>query len=72
MWSNNLSDSIIKIRNLKKVFGTKEILKDVNLDIVEGKCTAIFGLSGGGKSTNIKHIVGLLKPTSGEIFYHEN
>jgi phospholipid/cholesterol/gamma-HCH transport system ATP-binding protein len=72
MWSNNLNDSIIKIRNLKKVFGTKEILKDVNLDIVEGKCTAIFGLSGGGKSTIIKHIVGLLKPTSGEIFYHEN
>lgn len=72
MRSNNLNDSIIKIRNLKKVFGTKEILKDVNLDIVEGKCTAIFGLSGGGKSTIIKHIVGLLKPTSGEIFYHEN
>ena len=58
---------MIQIRNLKKIFGTKEILKDVNLDIVEGKCTAIFGLSGGGKSTIIKHIVGLLKPTSGEI-----
>ncbi len=67
-----MNDSIIKIRNLKKVFGTKEILKDVNLDIKTGKCTAIFGLSGGGKSTIIKHIVGLLKPTSGEIFYHEN
>ncbi|MCI0500331.1 MAG: ABC transporter ATP-binding protein [Epsilonproteobacteria bacterium] len=67
-----MSDSIIKIRNLKKVFGTKEILKDINLDIVTGKCTAIFGLSGGGKSTIIKHIVGLLKPTSGEIFYNEN
>jgi phospholipid/cholesterol/gamma-HCH transport system ATP-binding protein len=64
-------NSIIEIKNLKKVFGTKEILKDVNLSIVEGKCTAIFGLSGGGKSTIIKHIVGLLKPTSGEILYHE-
>lgn len=60
---------MIEIKNLKKIFGTKEILKDVNLDIKEGKCTAIFGLSGGGKSTIIKHIVGLLKPTSGEIWY---
>jgi len=60
---------VIKIKHLKKIFGTKEILKDVNLEIKEGKCTAIFGLSGGGKSTIIKHIVGLLKPTSGEIWY---
>ncbi|MDX9744334.1 MAG: ATP-binding cassette domain-containing protein, partial [Arcobacteraceae bacterium] len=65
-----MSDNIIKIKNLKKIFGTKEILKDVNLEIVTGKCTAIFGLSGGGKSTIIKHIVGLLKPTSGEIFFN--
>lgn len=61
---------MIQIKNLKKIFGTKEILKDVNLEIKEGKCTAIFGLSGGGKSTIIKHIVGLLKPTSGEIWYN--
>ncbi|MFZ9659620.1 MAG: ABC transporter ATP-binding protein [Arcobacteraceae bacterium] len=66
-----MSDHCIKIQNLRKVFGTKEILKNVNLDIKTGKCTAIFGLSGGGKSTIIKHIVGLLKPTSGEIFYND-
>ena len=58
---------MIQIRHLKKVFGTKEVLKDVNLDIVDGKVTYILGLSGQGKSTIIKHIVGLLKPTSGEI-----
>ena len=58
---------MIKIRHLKKVFGTKEVLKDVNLDIEEKKITYILGLSGQGKSTIIKHIVGLLKPTSGEI-----
>ena len=60
---------LIKIRNLHKYFGEKKVLNGVNLDIVEGKCTAIFGLSGGGKSTIIKHIVGLLKPTSGEIIF---
>lgn len=60
---------MISIRDLHKYFGEKKVLNGVNLDIVEGKCTAIFGLSGGGKSTIIKHIVGLLKPTKGEILF---
>ncbi len=59
---------MIKIRHLKKVFGQKVVLKDVNLDIYDGKITYILGMSGQGKSTIIKHIVGLLKPTSGEIW----
>lgn len=63
------TNTLLEIKDLHKTFGTKKILKGVNLKIVEGKCTAIFGLSGGGKSTIIKHIVGLLKPTSGEILY---
>jgi phospholipid/cholesterol/gamma-HCH transport system ATP-binding protein len=61
--------SSITIKNLHKYFGEKKVLQGVNLEIKEGKCTAIFGLSGGGKSTIIKHIVGLLKPTKGEILY---
>ncbi len=59
---------MIKIRHLKKVFGEKVVLKDVNLDIYDGKITYILGMSGQGKSTIIKHIVGLLKPTAGEIW----
>jgi len=58
---------MIEIKHLKKVFGSKEVLKDVNLTIYENKVTYILGMSGQGKSTIIKHIVGLLKPTSGEI-----
>ncbi len=58
---------MIKIRHLRKSFGSKVVLKDVNLDIKEGSTTVILGLSGQGKSTIIKHIVGLLKPDSGEI-----
>jgi len=65
------NNTILEIIDLHKTFGTKKILKGVNLKIVEGKCTAIFGLSGGGKSTIIKHIVGLLKATSGEIIYKD-
>jgi len=58
---------MIEIKHLKKVFGSKVVLKDVNLNIYENKVTYILGLSGQGKSTIIKHIVGLLKPTSGEV-----
>lgn len=59
---------MIKIRNLTKSFASKQILRGVNLDIPDGKTTVIFGLSGSGKSTIIKHIVGLLSPDKGEIF----
>ena len=58
----------IKIEHLQKVFGTKEVLKDINLILPKGSTTVILGLSGGGKSTIIKHIVGLMKPTSGAVY----
>jgi phospholipid/cholesterol/gamma-HCH transport system ATP-binding protein len=59
---------MIEIKGLKKSFGPKEVLKGVDLTIPKGKTTVILGLSGGGKSTIIKHIVGLLKPDEGEIW----
>jgi len=58
---------MIKIKNLVKKFGDKVVLNGVNLEIYDNKITYILGLSGEGKSTIIKHIVGLLKPSSGEI-----
>jgi len=58
---------MIEIKHLRKVFGTKEVLRDVNLKIEDNKVTYILGMSGQGKSTIIKHIVGLLRPTSGEV-----
>lgn len=59
---------MIEIINLHKSFGNKNVLKGVNLNIERGKTTTIFGVSGGGKSTIIKHIVGLLEADSGEIW----
>lgn len=58
---------MIKISNLHKSFGSKDVLKGVDLEIVRGKTTTIFGVSGGGKSTIIKHIVGLLRADKGTI-----
>ena len=61
-------NNIIEIKNLRKVFGDKEVLKNINLSFPKGYTTTILGLSGGGKSTILKHIISLLKPTSGDIF----
>jgi phospholipid/cholesterol/gamma-HCH transport system ATP-binding protein len=58
---------MIRFHNVKKRFGEREILKGVDLHILPSKTTVIFGVSGGGKSTIIKHIVGLLKADSGSI-----
>lgn len=58
---------MIEIKNLKKDFGPKHVLKDVNLTIPKGKTTVILGGSGCGKSTLIKCLIGLEDATAGEI-----
>lgn len=60
---------MIQFENVTKSFGNRPILRGVNLTIEKGKTTVIFGVSGGGKSTIIKHMVGLLKPDRGIIRY---
>ena len=60
---------IIRIKNLKKKFGNFEVLRGVTLDIEERSLTFIMGQSGTGKSVLLKHIVGLLKPDDGEIWF---
>ncbi|WP_297887164.1 ABC transporter ATP-binding protein [Sulfurihydrogenibium sp.] len=58
----------IKVENLVKAFGKREVLKNVNFEVKEMEVFVIMGGSGSGKSTIIKHIIGLLKPTSGKIY----
>jgi len=63
-----MSSAVIRIKNLKKTFDGKEfVLNGLNLDIPRGEITCIIGFSGTGKSVLLKHILGLLKPTSGTI-----
>ena len=59
---------MIKIRDVCKSFGSHEALKHINLDIVEGETLAIIGGSGSGKSTLLRLLIGLDRPTSGEIY----
>jgi phospholipid/cholesterol/gamma-HCH transport system ATP-binding protein len=61
------TDPIIELRDLHKAFGGRAVLDGLNLKISPGKITAIVGPSGVGKSTLIKHMVGLMKPDSGEV-----
>jgi phospholipid/cholesterol/gamma-HCH transport system ATP-binding protein len=57
----------VEIRHLFKTFGNQQVLKDVSLNIPQGKITVIIGGSGSGKSVLVKHILGLFKPDSGDI-----
>ena len=58
---------MIKLVNVNKAFGSQKVLVDLNLEIPEGAITAIIGPSGEGKSVLIKHMIGLLKPDSGQV-----
>ncbi len=58
---------MIEIKNLAKRFGATVILDDVNLTVREGDTLALLGPSGTGKSVLLKHIIGLLRPDSGEV-----
>ncbi len=59
---------MIRLEGLHKGFGSRQILKGVDLEIPVGKTTVVFGVSGGGKSTIVKHIVGLLQPDKGNVY----
>ena len=59
---------MIEIRNLQKSFGSKPVLRGVNLDIQKGASQIIIGRSGCGKSVLLKHIIGLVKPDAGQIY----
>lgn len=57
----------IRIRNLCKSFGPKQVLKNVNLDVMPGESVVVLGGSGTGKSVLLKCIIGLIEPDSGTI-----
>ncbi len=58
----------IKVENLVKKFGNRLILKGISFEVYEKEIFVLMGGSGSGKSTTLKHIIGLQKPTSGKIY----
>jgi osmoprotectant transport system ATP-binding protein len=59
---------MIEFKKIRKDFKNKTILKDITLKINKGELVAFIGSSGCGKTTTLKMINGLIKPTSGQIF----
>lgn len=59
---------MISFRNVRKSFGEREVLKSISFEVPAGQILFILGTSGTGKSVLLKNIVGLLQPSSGEIW----
>ncbi|MFM1829697.1 MAG: hypothetical protein RLZZ558_37 [Planctomycetota bacterium] len=57
----------IEVRELVRRFGSQTVLNGINLDVQEGETMVIMGGSGCGKSTLLRHLIGSLRPTSGNI-----
>ena len=57
----------IELRHVTKIFGSRKVLDDVCLAVPPGRGVCILGRSGTGKSVTLKHIVGLIKPDSGQV-----
>jgi phospholipid/cholesterol/gamma-HCH transport system ATP-binding protein len=55
------------VRNLSAFYGSRQVLKGVNLTVKQGEVRVILGGSGGGKTTLLKHLIGLLQPTIGDV-----
>lgn len=64
---HNPQNTLIEVRRLEARYGEDTILKDVDLDIFDGEILAIIGGSGCGKTTLLRHLVGLNPPADGDI-----
>lgn len=59
----------MRVVNLRKRFMRRDVLRGINLDFASGKITVVLGASGCGKSVLLKHLVGLMRPDRGEVWF---
>ena len=64
-------DGVIVLKNITKKFGANVVLDNVSLAVEKGKTTVVIGPSGCGKTVLIKHLILLLRPTSGEVYFKD-
>jgi len=63
---------VLEAKNISKYFGTITALENVSLTVREGECLGVVGDNGAGKSTFMKVLSGLYKPSSGTLFFDGN
>lgn len=63
------SEALLSIRGLGMYFGTRRILEAVNLDIADGEFVTVIGPSGSGKTTLLRLAHGLVRPTTGAVYF---
>lgn len=59
---------MLSVRGLTKTIGSQQILRGVDLEVAEAETLVIIGRSGSGKSVMLKHLMGLMSPTKGNVF----
>ncbi len=62
-------DGLIALKNVTKKFGDKVVLDDISLSFEKGKTTVVIGPSGCGKTVLIKHLIALMRPSEGEVYF---
>lgn len=67
--SEKTSNGLITLKNLTKKFGNNVVLDNISLTIEKGKTTVVIGPSGCGKTVLIKHLIVLLRPSEGEVYF---
>jgi phospholipid/cholesterol/gamma-HCH transport system ATP-binding protein len=67
--STTTAPPLIDVRSLSVTFGRQKVLRDITLSVPKGQTVAIVGESGCGKTVLMKSVIGLVKPTSGEVFF---
>lgn len=63
--------SLLTLKNVNSGYGPVQILKDLTLEVEEGKIVTLIGSNGAGKTTTLRTISGLIKPISGEIHFNK-
>jgi phospholipid/cholesterol/gamma-HCH transport system ATP-binding protein len=62
-----MSEVMIEVRDLVQRIGAQDILRGLSLPVIRGETLVLLGRSGGGKSVFLRHLIGLMKPISGQI-----
>ena len=68
--ASSTAEPMVRIEGLRKSFGSLEVLRDINLDVMPGQVVTIIGASGSGKSTLLRCINLLETPDAGHVWFH--